>query len=205
MGPAVFDSAEDFLNPPWFLILPQKDPIELKGHGDSIEVVTWDPVRPEYLITTSRDKSVKVWDTRVEKATTVQTDSINMYTAFSPDGNTLAIGNMDNVINFLDIRKLKFENQINIQPDEAYEISWNPTGDLFFVTTGEGTVNVYEYPSLKQSYVINAHTGTCSCIKFDPKKRQFLNFLSFFSFSLVSKSFFPITLPGILPRGARTR
>jgi len=134
--------------------------------------VTWDPVRSDYLITTSRDKTIKIWDIRTEKATTVPTDFVTMYTACSPDGNTLAMGNPENVITFLDLRKLKIEGTIPIQPDDAYEISWNPTGDLLFVATGEGTINVYEYPSLKQAYVINAHTGTCFCIKFDPKKRQ---------------------------------
>jgi THO complex subunit 3 len=51
------------------------------------------------------------------------------------------------------------------------EFGWNFAGDLFFLTTGQGTVRVLEYPSLKPVCTIEAHTANCFVLDFDPRGR----------------------------------
>lgn len=57
---------------------------------------------------------------------------------------------------------------------EINEIKWNHAGDQFLLTTGNGTLNVLEYPTLKEAVPpIPAHTANCICIEYDPKGKYF--------------------------------
>jgi WD40 repeat protein len=48
------------------------------------------------------------------------------------------------------------------------------TGDLFFLTTGDGCVKVLNYPSLEEAgSPLKAHTAAAFCIELDPKGRYF--------------------------------
>jgi len=58
-------------------------------------------------------------------------------------------------------------------PVEVNEITWSNNGDLFFITTGSGTVEVFNFPQLTEKTVLPAHTANCYCIEMDPKGRYF--------------------------------
>lgn len=47
------------------------------------------------------------------------------------------------------------------------EISWNKEGDLFFITTGLGTVLILSYPDLAEVHTLEAHLANCICLEFD--------------------------------------
>ncbi|KAJ6313781.1 hypothetical protein OIU78_017431 [Salix suchowensis] len=47
------------------------------------------------------------------------------------------------------------------------------TGEMFLLTTGNGTVEVLSYPSLQPLETVMAHTAGCYCIAIDPKGRYF--------------------------------
>ncbi len=53
------------------------------------------------------------------------------------------------------------------------EISWNKQGDLFFVTTGLGTIQLLSYPDLHEVHNIEAHLANCICLEFDKSGRYF--------------------------------
>ena len=61
---------------------------------------------------------------------------------WSPDGSTVAVGNKDDLVSFIDIRtqKSKHDEQFKF---EVNEISWNNEGDLFFLTSGPGALHIY--------------------------------------------------------------
>lgn len=65
----------------------------------------------------------------------------NINTAWSPDGQTLAVGNKEDLVTFIDIRshKIKSEEQYKF---EVNEISWNHDNDLFFLTNGQGCIYI---------------------------------------------------------------
>ena len=56
-----------------------------------------------------------------------------------PDGNTIAVGNRDDVISFIDTRKHKVIKTTKF-PFEVNEIKWDKSGKTFYLTTGLGTV-----------------------------------------------------------------
>lgn len=65
----------------------------------------------------------------------------NINITWSPDGNTIAVGNKEDLITFIDMRTLKSnkEQQFNF---EVNEMSWNNESDLFFLTNGLGCIYV---------------------------------------------------------------
>lgn len=50
-------------------------------------------------------------------------------------------------------------------------MTWNAEGTLFFVTTGNGTIEVLKFPELKSVRSITGHTAGIYCIELDPVKK----------------------------------
>ncbi|KAI8916529.1 WD40-repeat-containing domain protein, partial [Powellomyces hirtus] len=161
--------------------------LELKAHTGDVDQLCWDPTHPERLATASLDSSIIMWDVRTADKSRaapyirkVQTTGENINLCWSPDGRNIAVGNKEDVVAFIDPRgggdaksekkyiwhTIKNEVEIN-------EISWNFAGDLFFMTTGQGTVRVLEFPGFKPVIDLNAHTANLYCLDFDPKGRYF--------------------------------
>ncbi|KAK3267058.1 hypothetical protein CYMTET_24361 [Cymbomonas tetramitiformis] len=150
-----------------------KDELELKGHTDSVDQLCWDPNNAERLATASGDRTVRIWDTRSGKcASTVQTQGENINISWSPDGSSIAVGNRDDVITFIDTRTFKILRTSRFL-FEVNEIAWDKSGEEFFLTTGLGTIEVMTYPELKTVRSLQAHTAGVYCIAFDPTGNRF--------------------------------
>uniref|UniRef100_K1RW24 THO complex subunit 3 n=1 Tax=Magallana gigas TaxID=29159 RepID=K1RW24_MAGGI len=144
-----------------------------RGHSNSVDQLCWHPKNPDQLLTASGDKTIRIWDARTNRSVaTFNTKSENINICWSPDGSTIAVGNMDDLITFIDVRshRSKAEEQFKF---EVNEISWNNYGDLFFLTSGQGSINILSYPDLKLQHTLNAHPANCICIEFDPKGKYF--------------------------------
>lgn len=66
----------------------------------------------------------------------------NINLCWSPDGQTIAVGNKEDLITFIDVRtsKVKFTEQFKL---EVNEFAWNKDGSLFFLTTGQGSIIIH--------------------------------------------------------------
>ena len=152
---------------------------ELKGHQDSVDQLRWDPLQPEVLGTASGDKTVRIWDARTGKcAHAIETRGENINIRWSPDGQHIAVGDKDDNISFIEMRKCKTLKSIKFSC-EVNEMAWEATGRLLFLTTGTGTVEIFRYEEMIKSgetpaaWTLNAHTANCYCIEFDPKGEYF--------------------------------
>jgi WD40 repeat protein len=56
---------------------------------------------------------------------------------------------------------------------QVNEISWNLESELVFLTTGQGTIEIFSYPKLERMRSLPAHTANCFCIDFDPTGKYF--------------------------------
>ncbi|XP_017786275.1 PREDICTED: THO complex subunit 3 isoform X2 [Nicrophorus vespilloides] len=155
----------------------QKDTISkeivFKGHGGSVDQLCWHQTNPNLLSTASGDKTVRIWDTRQSKSVAViPTKGENINITWAPNGETIAVGNKEDLVTFIDTKtnKIKTEEQYAF---EVNEISWNNTSDLFFLTNGQGCIHILSYPDLELQHILNAHPGTCICIEFDPTGKYF--------------------------------
>lgn len=147
--------------------------MELKGHADSVDQLCWDPMHADLLATASGDRTVRLWDARTGKCSQqVELSGENINITFKPDGTHIAVGNRDDELTIIDVRKFKAINKRKF-PYEVNEIAWNTTGELFFLTTGMGTVDILAYPSLSTLHSLDAHTAGCYCIAIDPTGRYF--------------------------------
>lgn len=65
----------------------------------------------------------------------------NINICWSPDGQTIAVGNKDDIVTFIDAKthRSKAEEQFKF---EVNEISWNNDNDMFFLTNGNGCINI---------------------------------------------------------------
>jgi THO complex subunit 3 len=144
-----------------------------KGHGDSVDQLCWHPTHADLLATASGDKTVRIWDARIQKcAATISTKGENINISWSPDGHTIAVGNKEDLVSFIDVRthKVRADQQFQF---EVNEISWNNENNLFFLTNGQGCIHVLSFPELKMQHVLQAHPANCICIEFDPTGRYF--------------------------------
>ncbi|TPX74247.1 hypothetical protein CcCBS67573_g04497 [Chytriomyces confervae] len=161
----------------------------LLGHAADVDQVIFHPQIEHVLASAGADKTVRLWDVRTNSKPihVIQTPGENINIAWSPDGNTIAVGSKDDVITFIDPRggsaasaetstasKTPSQKYIwhTLKRDyEVNEIKWDNSGNFFYLTTGHGTVQILEFPSFKPVHAIAAHTGNCYCIDFDPMGR----------------------------------
>lgn len=116
---------------------------------------------------------VRIWDTRTYKSvSTINTKGENINITWSRDGNTIAVGNKEDLITFIDTKtnKIRAEEKFNF---EINEIMWNKTSDQMYLTSGQGSIHVLSYPNLELLNVLKAHPATCICIDFDQSGKYF--------------------------------
>ncbi|KAI9497990.1 WD40-repeat-containing domain protein [Zychaea mexicana] len=147
--------------------------MELKGHTQSIDQLDWDPTTPDRLATASCDGTARIWDQRSGKCTsTIQTGGENINICWSPDGNYIAVGDKGDNISFIDTRTFSIFKTQGHSNMEVNEIAWNNATNLFFVTTGSGTICVYDFlDDLKHLYTLRGHAANCYCVEVDPTGR----------------------------------
>lgn len=145
----------------------------LKGHTDSVDQLCWFPQSAHQLCTASLDRTVRLWDSRTSKSTSIiSTKGENINICMSPDGRSIAVGNKEDVVTLIDVRagRIRAEHAFKF---EVNELSWNHDATALFLTSGSGHVHVFDWPSMQTLTRLHAHTATCICIEFDPTGRYF--------------------------------
>lgn len=160
--------------------------MQLCGHRGAIHSLDWDPTSAHTLVTASKDKTVRVWDTRQRggAGVSISTAGENINVSWCSNGRIIAVGNDDDVICFIDARKLRALHQKKY-PYQVNEFGWNASSSHFFMTAlggntqdkSMGTVEISSCGNgdgtLEHVYSVHAHTAACYCIGFDPTHEYF--------------------------------
>eukprot|EP00043_Microstomoeca_roanoka_P007438 m.71613 g.71613 ORF g.71613 m.71613 type:complete len:201 (-) comp13827_c1_seq3:60-662(-) len=113
--------------------------IELRGHTGPVEFLSWHPSNKSLLASASGDHTAKFWDVRTgaKCQQTVNTNTPSICVRYSPDGDTLAVINLEDTLMLIDAKtgKIKQRRQFNY---EVNEFTWNKAGDLLFITNRQG-------------------------------------------------------------------
>jgi len=144
-----------------------------RGHTDQVDQICWHKTNADLLASAGGDKTVRVWDVRSRKnVATIATKGENINIVWSPDGNTIAVGNKHDLISFIDARTYKILMTEQFKT-ETNELTWNTTGNLFFAVNGSGQIIIMSWPDLKVLLTLQAHTSNAICIDFDPTGSYF--------------------------------
>lgn len=99
----------------------------------------------------------------------------HIYSAWSPDGNYVAVGNKQDIITVLDVRNPSEGTQVakNKFSYEVNEIAWSANSDHILAATGGegvGSVEVIAFSGSELSSVISipAHSSNCTNLRVDP-------------------------------------
>ncbi|KAL2313796.1 TRE Xcomplex subunit Tex1 [Schizosaccharomyces pombe] len=142
-----------------------------RGYG-LVEQLVWDPTHSDRLMAVYAGKMIRFWDFRSAKPIAeIESNYENIYATWSPSGNYCCVSSRDDMLSFIDARERRIMETFQ-QPCETNECCWSFCEDLFFMTTGLGTVQIMEWPSLKRVYDIKAHNSNCFCIEFSPDNRH---------------------------------
>lgn len=153
-----------------------KESLELKaGHSAGVEQVCWHPTEPDILASVSLDKTLRIWDGKTGsclKKVPIGGECINL--CWHPTGSILAVGTKDDTISFWQIKSVRIaaeEDMILLHkqkfPMEVNEFKWHPVHhDRFFLTSGHGCVEIYEFPSLTKLSSYHGHTSSCYTVDF---------------------------------------
>lgn len=145
---------------------------ELKGHGASIEQVSWDPTHSDRLATASSDRTVKVWEYRLlRQLFSVTLGSAVLHVVYSPDGQFLAAGTKDERVNIISIAEQKVVKEWQETKTSIHQIVWSHSGGLLCLSTQQGSVKVFETSQWRFLHEIEGNTSSVFCLEFDPLGR----------------------------------
>ncbi len=112
-----------------------------------------------------------MWDVRAGKSSgviPVAGEALNL--AWTGDGRTIAVGNCDYVVSMIDVRKTAVAvesvsvSRTKKSDIEVYDIAFSRSGKHFMASTGNGTIEILEYPSLNHVHTLYGHTSYCYCL-----------------------------------------
>lgn len=153
------------------------------GHSQQVDQVTWNPAHKDLLCSSSsEDRRVCFWDARQVKCVqNIQLDVSPWQISYSPDGETLlAIGN-DNSRAILLFQHGKLESRDHWTQIESpkhsleqasisiMDICWLNSGKGLAIGGTDGSMRIFDYPSLNERHVETCHSGQCNTLDVHPR------------------------------------
>lgn len=142
---------------------------ELKGHTQPAVAVAWNPNHSDLLVSCSPDHTLRTWDYRTKTAkASVNTGGENVALAYHPDGNTVAVAARDEKVYFVDLR-MNAVAAAHKLPAVVHGLCFSHRGETLLLSCATGQVLLYDFPSLKGRYSVEAHASAALCLELDPR------------------------------------
>jgi len=123
------------------------------GHTASVEDLQWSPTEAEVFASCSADKTVKIWDARVNQRKAVlsveaHTSDVNAIAWNKKVAYLLASGSDDNSLKIWDLRNFKAGQSVGhfeYHNDQICSLEWNPFDDTqILVASADNQVTIWD-------------------------------------------------------------
>ena len=123
-------------------------------------VYTWQSNTKGYIYT------IRLWDVATGeplKTLNVDTDADSSL-CWSPDGQTLAMGNLDSTIQLWDIATSEPLKVLTVQADAVSTLCWSPDGQTLASASQDGTIQLWEVATGLPHHTFTGHTSHVSSL-----------------------------------------
>ncbi|KAH6614848.1 hypothetical protein C7974DRAFT_320251 [Boeremia exigua] len=149
-----------------------KNSTELRTPGvppsTQLERVAFHPINENELASCSTDGMVRFWDIRSKASVgEVKVGEQPFTLAWTPDGSEIVAGRKDNLLVSIDRAALRILSEQR-QPVQTNQCVFDWSGAHLFLTSGDGSIKVTDYPSFTPALSLNAHTSSCYALSMSP-------------------------------------
>ncbi|KAJ4380429.1 hypothetical protein N0V86_003784 [Didymella sp. IMI 355093] len=111
---------------------------------------------------------VRFWDIRSKASVgEVKVGEQPFTLAWTPDGSEIVAGRKDNVLVSIDRAALRTLAEHRM-PGQTNQCVFDWSGKHLFLTSGDGSIKVVDYPSFDQVLNLSAHTSSCYATSMSP-------------------------------------
>jgi THO complex subunit 3 len=158
--------------------------------GDTVEKVEFCPVQENLLASTAGDGMVRLWDVRTPTGSTgiggkgtpkadCKVGDTGIFLTWHPDGQELLVGRKDDVIHSVDIRRTVLpDSTVGLEAipterlckgkDVYYQMAFTNSGTEVLATTHEGSVHIFDYPSMQPLHSLVGHPSQTYTVQHSP-------------------------------------
>ncbi|KAJ4404916.1 hypothetical protein N0V91_005652 [Didymella pomorum] len=149
-----------------------KNSTELRTPGvpasTQLERVAFHPINENELASCSTDGMVRFWDIRSKASVgEVKVGEQPFTLAWTPDGSEIVAGRKDNTLVSIDRAALRTLNEHRM-PGQTNQCVFDWSGAHLFLTSGDGSIKVVDYPSFNPVLNLSAHTSSCYATSMSP-------------------------------------
>lgn len=152
-------------------VMKGEDQFVLKGHTGKVDKLAFSPNGKILASISLNDSIVRLWDMKTGKKQKFFKANARSF-AFSPDGEALVIGGIEEFL-IVDISTGEKRLNIPVKSPSILDISFSPDGTLIAVAEGdpargESTLRLWDVENKSWKFRLDGHRDTINSIEFSP-------------------------------------
>jgi WD40 repeat protein len=139
----------------------------MEGHSGEIWALAVHPELPIFA-TGALDKQLRVWDARAHSAKAEKTVALKsgvICAAFSPNGQTLAVGLENGTLQLYDFASMKLSFEKKMHKERVAAVLFSPNGQVVATGSWDQSISLLDTET-KSSVTLNGHTSSVTHLTF---------------------------------------